>query len=414
MSAVRSLARAGALAASLLAAAAGSAPAHADEQSFERIQRGRVLATVGDCVACHTAIGGKPFAGGLPIETPFGSVVAPNLTPDVATGIGGWTDAQFLRAMQHGIGRNGEHLYPAFPYQYFARAKPADLLDIRAYLSTLDPVVNAVDRNRMDFPFDIRLSMFGWNLLFFDSKPVVAVSGKSAEWNRGAYLVETLGHCAACHTAKNFLGGDKTSHSLQGGNIQNWFAPALDADPRTGLGAWSVRQVVDYLKTGQNDIAAASGPMADVITHSTSQLPMADLQAMAVYLKDQPAPHEEAPTPLAANDPVMRAGAAIYADNCAACHTAAGTGMPRLFPALKGSAVVQSASTASLLRVVLIGAQAVATDALPTGAAMPAFAWKLSDAQVAAVTTYVRNAWGNAASPVSADAAQDMRANLAK
>ncbi len=402
---------AGAIQVGAMLAATTFAPAFAADQSFERVERGKMLTTAGDCVACHTALGGAPFAGGLAVDTPFGAVVAPNITPDVATGIGGWTDDQFVRAMQTGIGHDGEHLYPAFPYPYFTRVDRKDLLAIRAYLNTLDPVSNAVERNQLNFPFDIRLSMFGWNTLFFDKGPLQPVPGKSAEWNEGRYLVEGLGHCGACHTSKNFMGADKDSQHLQGGDIQDWFAPALTGDLRTGLGGWSVDQVVEYLQTGRNAISAASGPMADVVKNSTSQLPVAELHAMATYLKDQQAP-TTAPTPVAATDPVMQAGAAIYADNCAACHTSGGGGIARMFPALKGSAVVQSDSPTTLLRVVLIGAQAADTAAAPTGPAMPPFAWKLSDAQVAAVTTYIRNAWGNAASPVTEAAARDLRGRL--
>ena len=379
--------------------------------SWDVIERGRLLATAGDCIACHTAPGGQPFAGGRAIETPFGSVVTPNLTPDVATGLGAWSDETFLRALQTGIGRDGEHLYPAFPYPYYARVSREDLLSIRAFLATLQPVANAVERNRLDFPFDIRLTMAAWNSLYFEGGPFRPTQGKSAEWNRGAYLAEGLGHCGACHTAKTMLGGDKTSEALRGGVIQDWFAPALSGDLRTGLGAWSVEEVVEYLQTGRNARSAASGPMGEVIAYSTSKLPEADLRAMAVYLKDQPA-GAAPPAALAADDARMQAGRAIYEDNCAACHTNSGRGVARLFPALAGSAVVQSNEPTTLARVVLIGTQAVATDAAPTGPAMPAFGWKLSNDQIASVLSYIRNAWGNAAAPVAADDVGRLRRRL--
>ena len=385
--------------------------AQADSQSFDVIERGRMLAAVGDCVACHTTPGGIPFAGGLAIQTPFGAVVTPNITPDPATGLGAWTDAEFLRAMQHGIGRDGEHLYPAFPYPYYARVDPRDLLAIRAFLTTLNPVSHLVTRNQLSFPFDIRLSMAGWNFLFFDPRPITPVAGKSTEWQLGAYLVEGLGHCGACHTPKNALGADRRSQRLQGGNLQDWFAPALNSDLRTGLGAWSIEDVVEYLATGRNARAAATGPMAEVVTNSTSKLSNSNLRAIAVYLKDQPAP-TVAVTPVAATTPAMQAGAALYLDNCAACHTASGNGIPRLFPALQASATVQSNDPATLVRVILTGTRAAATDAAPTGPAMPAFAWKLTDEQVAAVTTYIRNTWGNAAAPVSAPDVRSLRGRL--
>lgn len=395
-----------------LALGLGCGTAWADSQSFDMIERGRQLAIIGDCTGCHTAAGGAPFAGGVPIETPFGNVVAPNITPDTLTGIGGWTGAEYLRAMQHGIGRSGEHLYPAFPYPYYARVSQADLLTIRAYLATLDPVRNAVVRNQLAFPFDIRLSMSAWNLLFFDPTPIVPVSGKSAEWQVGQYLVEGLGHCGACHTAKNFAGADRASLALQGGALQDWFAPALTGDLRTGLGSWSVDEVVEYLQTGRNAREAATGPMAEVVTNSTSRMTASDLRAMAVYLKDLPG-RGGAPASVAAGSAAMQAGAGLYGDLCAACHTGAGGGIARLFPALRGSAVVQSDDPASLLRVILTGARAVATEAAPTGPAMPGFGWKLTDEQVANLTTYIRNAWGNAASAVSAAEVRGMRGRLA-
>jgi mono/diheme cytochrome c family protein len=238
--------------------------------------------------------------------------------------------------------------------------------------------------------------------LYFTPGTFKPVAGKSDEWNRGAYLVEGLGHCGLCHTAKNAAGGDETSRALQGSALQGWYAPNLTGDPRAGLGSWSVDDVIAYLKTGHNDVSAATGPMSDVIVHSTSQMTDADLRAIAVYLRDRPTPGGEPPKPVSGKDHMMRAGEAIYVDNCAACHTGAGTGIPQLFPALKGSPSVQSADPASLIRVVLRGAQSVATDPAPTGPSMPALGWKLSDAEVAAVVTYIRNSWGNATSPVLA------------
>ncbi len=380
--------------------------AWAGSQSFEVIERGRVLATMGDCVACHSVPGGVPFTGGLAIETPFGAVVTPNLTPDLATGLGAWSDAEYLRAMQQGIGREGEYLYPAFPYPYYSRVSTEDLLAIRAFLATLNPVSHPVLRNQLNFPFDIRLSMLGWNMLYFSPTPIGPTPGKSDEWQRGAYIVEGLGHCGACHTPKNMLGADDSDARLHGGALQDWFAPALNSDPRTGLGNWSVAEVVEYLQTGRNAKAAASGPMAEVVTNSTSKLQPSDLRAIAVYLKDQPAPTVTITT-AAADTPAMQAGAALYVDNCAACHTTGGGGVPHLFPSLRGAASVQSSDPASLMRVVLTGTRAAATDPAPTGPAMPAFGWKLTDEQVASVTTYIRNAWGNAAAPV---AVSDVRA----
>ena len=373
------------------------------------IERGRYMAIIGDCVACHTAQGGAPFAGGRPIATPFGTLLTPNITPDKDTGIGGWTDAEFVRALQYGIGRDGRHLYPALPYPYYTRASRDDLLSIRAWLATLKPVHNQVTANQLRFPYDIRLGMLAWNALYFTPGPLAPVAGKSAEWNRGAYLVEGLGHCGACHTPKTRLGGDISDRRLQGDAVQGWFAPALDSDPRTGLGAWSVDDIVEYLATGRNARAAAGGPMGEVVANSTAHMHQDDLRAIAVYLKDQPAPKNAPPAPLAGSSALMRAGGAIYQDNCSACHTPNGAGVARLFPALRGNALVQSDDPTGSLHAVLHGARAVATDAAPTGPGMAGLAWKLDDAQTAAVVTYIRNAWGNAAAPVSAEAARAVR-----
>jgi mono/diheme cytochrome c family protein len=385
--------------------------AWANDQSFSAIERGRYLALLGDCVACHTAQYGIPFAGGRLIGTPFGVLATPNITPDSGTGIGSWTDAQFVRAMQQGIAADGAHLYPAFPYTAFTKMSRQDILDIRAFLNTLDPVVNAVQTDLLPFPFDIRENMIAWNALFFRDGRFQPNPAKSAEWNRGAYIVEGPAHCGACHTAKNLLGGDSAA-TLQGGVLQGWLAPALTNDPRTGLGAWSIDDVVEYLKTGRNSRSAASGPMAEAIIYSLAKLDDADLRAIAVYLKDHPGSDTGAPSPILPDDPVMKAGQAIYLDNCAACHTSGGVGIARMFPSLKGDAVVQSDDPTTVLRVVLVGADAAATDAAPTGPKMPPFGWKLSDDEIASVTTYIRNAWGNAASATSGSAVRSARAAL--
>jgi mono/diheme cytochrome c family protein len=340
--------------------------------------------------------------------------VSPNITPDRVTGIGAWTDDEFVNAMQDGIRRGGERLYPAMPYTYYTKATRKDVLAIRAYLETVDPVHNEVKVNQLPFPFNVRASMVGWNELYFKRGTFELVAGKSDEWNRGAYLIEGLGHCGLCHTAKNAMGGDETTRALQGSALQGWYAPNLTGDPRTGLGSWSVEEVIAYLKTGHNNASAATGPMSDVIVHSTSQITDADLRGIAVYLKDQPAANGESPRPVSAEDRMMRAGEAIYLDNCAACHTSAGTGIPQLFPALKGSPSVQSTNPASVIRVVLRGAQSVATDPAPTAPSMPALGWKLSDSEVAAVVTYIRNSWGNAASPVVASDVASARQQLSQ
>jgi mono/diheme cytochrome c family protein len=388
-------------------------PTHAqqiDEQDFSLIARGRYLAIVGDCTACHTAPGGKFMAGGRSLKTPFGYLVAPNITPDQATGIGAMSDETFYNAMHNGI--THERLYPAMPFPYYTKVARADVTAIHAWLNTVQPVANRVRSNTLPFPFNIRTSMLGWDKLFFEPGEWQDQPNKSAEWNRGGYLVEGLGHCGACHTPKNLLGADENSHHLQGYALQGWFAPDITGDKRIGLGVWAADDIVEYLKTGANQYTSASGPMAEEISDSTSHWTTQDLHAAATYLLDQPGSNESPPKALAENDPVMQAGASIYADECSACHTKTGKGIARLLPALKGSPFVQQTNADSLLHVVLVGTRAVATDAAPTAAAMPAFGWKLSDEQVASVVTYIRNAWGNAAAPVAAGSVQSMRKSL--
>jgi mono/diheme cytochrome c family protein len=381
-----------------------------NRQDFTEIERGHYLATLADCSGCHTKPdGGALMAGGYPIETPFGTLISPNITPDKDTGIGGWTDAQFVDAVQHGRGRDGAHLYPAMPYTAYVKMPRDDVLAIRAYLATIQPVRNSVVSNQLPFPFRIRASMIGWNALFFDDKPFRGDPSKSDEWNNGAYLVEGPAHCGACHNAKNFLGGDKSSGTLRGTVIQGWVAPDLTADPRSGLAAWSVDDIVAYLKTGHNRISAASGPMGEVIQDSTSQLREADLHAMAVFLKDQPAPEQPSAPAVAQDDPSMKVGQAIYIDECSACHARDGAGAPNIFPPLKDSPIVQSADPTTLARVVLHGTQNVATAQAPTGPSMPAFGWKLTDQQAAAVLTYIRNSWGNAAPAVTTGQVNGLR-----
>jgi mono/diheme cytochrome c family protein len=399
----------------LMSALTGTCCAHAggDHQAFDEIARGRYLATVGDCAACHTVPGGKPYAGGLPIETPFGTLVGSNLTPDRETGIGAWTDDEFINAVKQGIGRGGKRLYPAMPYTYYTRLSRTDVLAIRSYLETLEPVHNRIVSNQLPFPFNIRTTMAVWNGLYFSSGAFKPDTSKPDDWNRGAYLVEGPAHCGMCHTAKNFLGGDKTGHTLEGGTLQGWFDPDLTNDLRTGLGNWSIDDLVSYLRTGHNQISGASGPMAEVIADSTSHMTDSDLKAIAVYLKDQPARDAKPQRPVSEQDAMMRAGHAIYVDNCSACHTATGAGISRLFSALKDNPAVQASDPVSLIRVVLEGTKSVATDHAPTGPAMPALGWKLSDAQVAAVVTYIRNSWGNAASAVSASDVSRVRKQIA-
>lgn len=383
---------------------------YGDQQNFALLQRGRYLATLADCTACHSDPRRRdsPFGGGRPIPTPFGTLIAPNITPDPQTGIGNWTAKQFDHAVRRGRLPNGKRLYPAMPFPYFARMSAGDVAAIRAYLDTVKPVHHQVVSDQLPFPFSIRASMILWDWLYFRPGEWHPRADRSAAWNRGSYLVEGPGHCGACHTPKSFLGADQRDHYLQGYSLRGWFAPDLTGDRAHGLAAWTPRDIVEYLGTGHNRFDAASGPMAEEVRHSSSKMNPRDLMAIADYLKGEKSTSRRR-TPLAANDPSMVAGAAIYGDVCSACHQKDGSGVAYLIPDLAGSAAVASRDPTTVLRVILHGAASVATRAEPTGPQMPSYAWQLDDEQVAAVANYVRNSWGHAAPAVPASAVRAAR-----
>jgi mono/diheme cytochrome c family protein len=380
-----------------------------DLQSFNAVERGRYLATAADCAACHTKPGSKPFAGGVALQTPFGTLVGPNITPDPTVGIGSWTDDEFVAALREGRGHGGIRLYPAMPYPAYTKMTSDDALAIRAYLETIDPAPDKIISNQLPVPFDVRSTMIVWNAINFTPGRAAPDPSESAQWNRGRYLVDALGHCGTCHTPKTIMGADKSSAYLQGALLQAWYAPNITADPRKGIGSWSIEDIVNYLKTGTNSDTLASGGMGEEVVHSSSHMTGDDLKAIAVYLLSLKPAAGERPRPLTATDARMTAGQAIYKDNCAACHTDAGTGAARLFPRLAGSPAVQSDDPTTLIHTVLFGSRAAATPGAPTGPAMPSFSWRLSDAQAASVLTYIRNAWGNAASAVSHDQIRTVR-----
>lgn len=374
------------------------------------VTHGRYLVRAGDCEACHTVQGGAPFAGGRPVPTPFGVIYSDNITPDRDTGIGAWTDEDFYKAMHNGINRQGKHLFPAFPYPWFTRLTRADVHDIKAYLDTLEPV-RQVDREpELPWPISSRHSMAAWDTLYFHPGTYAYRSDKSPQWNRGAYLVQGAGHCGACHSSKNFLGAADREHPLQGGFAENVYAPNLGQGSDDGLSGWSEQDIVDYLHTGHSRQASAAGPMAETVEQSTQYLTQADLQAIAVYLKDVPGPKPNSPS--TADAQVMRDGAGIYEDQCTGCHMEDGGGEPGVFPALRGNNSVMAAEPDTVVATVLHGAKLPATQAAPTALAMPAFAEKLDDAQVAALVTYIRNAWGNHADAVSESDVEALRERL--
>ena len=400
-------------AALLLLGTTASFAGDSDPQEFTQIERGRYLAVLSDCASCHTVPGAnQPFAGGRAIETPFGNIVAPNITPDPETGIGSWSDEQFDAAVRKGIARNGSHLYPAMPYNAYTKMSRDDVLAIRAYLNTLVPVRNAVEANQLPFPVNIRAAMRVWNALYFNEGDYQPNPHQSTEWNRGAFLVDGPGHCGACHTPKTALGGDKTAQYLEGAYLQGWSAPDITNNSRLGLGAWSKEDLVASLKSGHNRVTAATGPMGEVVTLSTAFMTDPDLNAIAAYLKSLPG-KADAPAALAANDPAMTAGAAIYRDQCSACHGLDGKGVAELFPSVADSSMVKSGDPTTSIRIVLRGARSVGTSAQPTAPGMPSYGKQLDDDEVAAVLTYMRNTWGGAAAAVTSGQVSDVRRDTA-
>ena len=375
-----------------------------------RLRRGQYLVAAGDCMSCHLRPGGEAFSGGLGLNTPFGTIYSSNITSDSESGIGGWTEEQFYRAMHEGIGVHGENLYPAFPYPWFRNLPREDTDAILAYLETTPPVHYTPPNNELHFPMGFRFLVKGWNLLHLKEAEFQADSTRSPEWNRGAWLVKGPGHCSGCHTAKGTLGADEKARAFFGGDLDSWVAPDLTQNMRTGLGAWGTQDITDYLKSGRNMHAEAGGSMADVVTYSTSFLTDADRKAISTYLQSLPASPAQTPASLQAG--AMQRGAAIYSDVCTACHLEGGIGQPGYFPPLKNNAMSQQSDPTGLVHLILTGSRIGTSASSPSPLTMPSFAWKLSDQEVADVASYIRNSWGNEAGPVTADKVTQLRKQL--
>lgn len=370
----------------------------------EQVARGAYLARAGNCMLCHTERGGALYAGGRPMETPFGTVYASNLTPDAQTGLGTWSAAQFRRALHEGRSRDGRLLYPVFPYTHTTRITGPDADALFDYLRSLPAVHKPNRQHRLRWPYNTQAALAVWRTLYFRPDTFAGDPARTPEWNRGAYLVQGLGHCGACHTARNALGGSD-GMDLSGGLIpmQNWYAPSLAAANEAGVATWSIDDIVQLLSTGTSPRGSVLGPMAEVVMHSTQYLEPGDLRAMAVYLRDlPPAPTDTDPRELPrASAAMLDRGARLYERHCAACHGTQGEGVPRAYPPLAGNRAVTMPSTANLVQVVLHGAFPPATRGNPRPFGMPPFATTLPDADVAAVITYIRAAWSNRAAPVS-------------
>jgi mono/diheme cytochrome c family protein len=405
----------GALAVALLASAP-QAMAQDKPADPALLARGEYLARAGDCIACHTAREGKTFAGGLPMKTPFGTLYTSNITPDPQTGIGMWTSDQFYQLMHNGRFPDGGLVYPAMPFGSYTKVTREDSDAIYAYLRSIAPVKQLNRPHDLTFPFNNRSLIIGWRTLFFKEGDFKPDSTKSPEWNRGAYLVEGLGHCSMCHTAINALGGSSQSQAFEGGLIpmQNWYAPSLTANKDAGLGDWTLKEITDYLRKGVSTRGAVYGPMAEVVYNSTQYLNDDDIRAMAVYLKglaQGTSPEKPAtPLPSAESSLLVSLGKPIYDRECASCHGAAGLGMPPHYPPLAGNQSIQMVSAVNAIRMVLNGGYPPGTAGNPMPYGMPPFAHRLSDDEVAAVVTFIRTSWGNRGEPVSARQANELRA----
>jgi mono/diheme cytochrome c family protein len=378
------------------------------------IDRGEYLARAGDCIACHTAPAGKPFTGGRAMPTPFGNLYTSNITPDDETGIGQWTADDFYRMMHTGISRDGTLLYPAMPFASYTKVTREDSDAIYAYLMSVPPVRQKNRPHELRFPFNKRELLVGWRALYFREGEYVPDPKQSEQWNRGAYLVEGLGHCAMCHTAVNRLGGTSEAAAFEGGMIpnQNWYAPSLTSNREAGLGNWSLKDIADLLQIGVSHRATVYGPMAEVVYNSLQYLTDEDATAMAVYLKSL-APREgepEVPSSARLVQPaVLELGRKIYDRQCAMCHGGEGKGFPPAYPPLAGNQSITMTSPVNSIRMVLNGGYPPGTRKNPRPHGMPPFAHILNDDEASAVVTYIRVAWGNTGTPVTPQQTNELR-----
>ncbi|SEO67148.1 Cytochrome c, mono-and diheme variants [Nitrosovibrio sp. Nv6] len=373
--------------------------------------RGAYLARAANCVGCHTAQGGPAYAGGRSLSTPFGTFITTNITPDKATGIGDWNEEDFWKAMHEGKSRDGRPLYPAFPYTEYTKVTREDSDAIFSHLQSLAPVAQRNPPSRINFPYDLQPLLSLWRAIYFKPGLYQLDRNKSDEWNRGAYLVQGLGHCGACHTERNPLVGMRSAEgdaTLGGGQIMgsNWYAPSLTSSVEAGSADWTVGEIVQLLVTGVSSRATMSGPMAEVVGQSLQHLTREDALAMAVYLKSLPEskPRSRANAPALTEEVQnwLRQGARIYKQYCQDCHGASGQGAPGIYPPLAGNRAVTMTPPINVIRSVLNGGYPPVTAGNPRPYGMPPFAQALHDGEVALVLSYIRNAWGNRASLITA------------
>jgi mono/diheme cytochrome c family protein len=410
---------AGLLAGTVLSAAPALAQSADDS---ELVSKGAYLARLGDCVACHTALHGKAFAGGLPIKTPIGTIYSTNITPDQKTGIGSYTLEDFDKALRQGVRKDGASLYPAMPYTAFSRMTDDDIKALYAYfLHSVAPIENADKAVTIPWPLSMRWPLAFWAKMFAPGvKAFTPATGADPVVARGEYLVTGPGHCGMCHTPRSLTANEKAYDAaggpdfLAGGApIDNWIAPSLRSDPVLGIGRWSEDDLVTFLRTGRLSHSAAFGGMADVVAWSTQYWTEDDLRATAKYLKSLPeVPKAKGdyvydPSTAEALDSGKTAGmtgADIYVQQCAICHRNDGGAVDRMFPPLDGNPVVVSESPTSVAHIIVDGGVLPPTNWAPSAVAMPAYQKSLNDQQIADVVNFIRTSWGNKA-PANATAA---------
>ncbi|EKS71648.1 MULTISPECIES: c-type cytochrome [Caballeronia] len=395
------------------------------------VARGEYLAKAGDCSACHDAADHTPLGGGLPVNSPFGPIYASNITPDPTFGIGRYSLKEFSDALRYGKRRDGERLYPAMPYASFAKMNDADVTALYAYLMHgVTPAAKRAPRTHLPFPFNQRWGMLFWTFAFGNRDEFSPDPKQSAQWNRGAYLVQGLGHCGACHTprgpAYNELGYSEASPLyLTGGVVDHWLAPNLTGDRGSGLGRWSRQDIVNFLRTGHGAGTIAFGAMAPAVEDSTQYLTDLDLNAIGEYLKSLPpqqaygAYDNDARAKLQTARSLEtgeneRPGAGIYLSFCARCHQPDGRGEPGKVAALAGAPLVLAEDPTSIMRIVIEGSKSPATETGPEAQKMPAFHHELTSHEIAEVISFIRSTWGNHAAPVSDRQVERLRSEIHK
>jgi mono/diheme cytochrome c family protein len=393
----------------------GEAPAPAYSPAADSMERGRELVTVGDCKSCHTARGGSAFAGGHAIPTPFGTFFSPNITSDARTGIGGWSAEDFWHALHNGYAKDGTLLYPTFPYTNYTKISRRDADAMYAYLKSVPAVSQANRAHELAFPYSRRILLVAWRYLFFRPGVYEPDPARGREWNRGAYLIQGLGHCSACHEARNALGAIRSKHNPSGGLVLSWYAPALTSPREAGVQDWTEADIGLLLTTGQTGTASATsrhastmGPMAEVVHDSLQYVRADELRAMAAYLKSLPTASPPSGwrflrTQHAATVVTLSRGGAIYTQHCASCHGDAGQGHWPAGPPLAGNRAVTMPSAVDPIRIVLFGGYPPGTAGNPRPFGMPPYLTTLSDAEIGEVLSYVRWSWGNGAAAVSGD-----------